>query len=299
VAKRKPKDEVTYKGTIELLNAFHPENPRDHSIEPGGDVEKTAISLLHAGWCELPSYNARNDKLIGGHGRVLACEYLMQQNKEWFAEQWQQYQEINPKADAEAQARFAAGYWLKVPLKLSEMRDPLHKAMMVRLNNETARGKSDERLKAAILSKLPPKAQEVAMPDPERRSKFLTRFAEVQAEAAASPEVQAEADRQQAVSDRVDAIRSQIAEVAEDAATEAEDAAPSAAADEPDVSEGGANFNADPEASQRKQVMYPLAIILSDRRYRQFQEWKRQNKLTTDQAAFLKGHEVFAVMEGS
>jgi hypothetical protein len=62
---------------------------------------------------------------------------------------------------------------------------------------------------------------------------------------------------------------------------------------EPDITEGGAHMNEDPKPGEKKQVMYPLAIILSDRRYQALQKWKQEQGISSDQTAFLKGHEVF------
>lgn len=290
-----PKSEILIKGTIELIStALHPDNPRVHSIEPEGDVIKTALSLLHAGWCELPSYNVANNLLIGGHGRVLACEFLMQQTKEWFGSEWQKYQQVNPETSSDVKERFAAGYWLKVPLRPSELDDRLHKTMIVRLNNAEARGTSSDRLKAALLERLKPQAQELAMPDPARRSSFLAKFGEKKAEAEASvtaEEKQEAIELAQSIERGLQSVTAKFEEIQASAADASGDEPE--VEEEPDVQEGGANFNADPAPDKKKQVLYPIAVILSDRRYRQFEQWKADQGLTSDQAAFLKGHEIF------
>jgi hypothetical protein len=292
-----PKTEILVKSTAELLTSFHAENARIHSLEPDGDVIKTARSILYAGWCELPSYNTSNGKLIGGHGRVLAAEWLMQQNKGWFAAEWAAYQAIEPNPKPAVKERFTSGYWLKVPVMPSELDEPLHKAAMVRLNNTEARGVINEGMKAAILSRLKPAAQEVAMPDPEQRAAFLSRFTERVSAAAATPEAQAAAAEHQEAIEQVEAVMMSFEARDEEDEDEdvlgAEDEDDDAIDDdpEPEVTEGGAQFNAD-APDRKQQTQFPICVILSHRRWEQLEAWKQKIGITSDQAT-LKHHAAF------
>ena len=301
--KRKPK--VITKQIAELMAAMREDNPRLHSVD--GDVKKLAASLLWGGWCELPSFNEENGQLIGGHGRVMACEWLIQQTREWFEAQWEKYRAVNPDAPATNQERFIPTYWLRVPLKVSVFDENLHKAMMIRLNNAAVRGQSNEEMKALLLSKLKPEAAEVAMPDPDRRANFLTRFGLKGASRIEQEQAENEATREIAQTAMANFTPEPEQEEWDyDSPEESPGfagAMPSSFGmteegnEEPEtgleVQEGGANVNADPPPGKKKQVMFPIAVILSERRYQQWLSYKESLGVVADQVAFLKGHIVF------
>lgn len=277
--------------TVQLMSCLHEENPRDHSWDD--DLPKLVRSLLWAGWCELPSYNAANNKLIGGHGRVITCEWLIQQNKEWFAEQWAEYQAGNPTAAAGDRERFSAGYWLKVPVKVSNLDDRTHRAMMIRLNNPAPRGRTDDQLRALILSRLTPAQQDIALPDPALRSQLLARIAQHKQDTA--PQIAATLAEQAETGDRVTAALAdfEVDQSEPQPIVSTAEGPIDSPTEEPEISEGGAHFNEDPPAGQKRQILYPLAIVLSDRRWRQLQAWKEENKINSDMTALLRGHAAF------
>jgi len=276
------------KSVAECIAAFSPDNPRIHSIAPDGDVIKTARSLLFAGWCELPSYNQANNTLIGGHGRVLACEYLIQQNRPWFEEQWTEYQRMNPQASERDRLRFAPKYWLQVPSRLSELDEPLHKTMLLRLNATTPRGTIDPQLKGRLLAGLKPEAADLAVPDAERRAEFLAKFGKVQESIV--PQQQAEELRS---AQQLEDVRGVIGGQVQYGVIESSDEERLSELKEPDVPEGGANVNADPKVGDRKQTIYPLCIILSEKRWQGWELKKSAIGLSGDSAALVRLHPAF------
>ena len=304
--KRKPK--IITKPVAEMMAAMREDNPRIHSVD--GDVKKIAQSLLWADWCELPSLNEDNGQLIGGHGRVMACEWLIQQTREWFDAQWELYRTSDPAISANNKERFCPTYWLRVPLKVSGFDEDLHKAMMIRLNNADVRGQSNEEMKATLLAKMKPEVAEIAMPDPERRSRFLTKLGYKTAAIAAVEKAETDAIAQTVQTVMADFTPEPESWEVYESLEEATDNDPGFAATirdrviesddesdeletEPEVPEGGANVNADPPPGQKKQVMFPVAVILSERRYQQWLDYKATLGIGSDKIAFLQGHIVF------
>jgi hypothetical protein len=141
------------KPLADLMAALDPDNPRVHT----GDIPSLAIRLLHYDWQKLPTYNKRNKLLAGGHGRVMACEYLVQQPKEWFEAQYDRYlnSHKNKLTEAEftkAKIRFAPKYWLQIPVLVIDKSDRDHKIILMALNN--ADGQDDEAKVAKILARM-------------------------------------------------------------------------------------------------------------------------------------------------
>ncbi|MBW4660971.1 MAG: hypothetical protein KME15_20030 [Drouetiella hepatica Uher 2000/2452] len=293
------KPEILYKTVTELMARHHEDNPRVHGWD--ADLPKLVRSLLFSGWCELPSYNENNDRLIGGHGRVMAAEWMIQQTKAWYEEQWQSYLAVNPRGSKKDRERFDAGYWLKVPVRVNRLDDSLHKAMMVRLNNPTSRGRTKEDMRTLLLSRLTPAAQDIAIPDPERRSRLLGAIATKRAEGA-----DAEVIEQQEQAEGMARVQESLAGFVPQEPSDAPPSAfapvanPQTSADldaaidpEPVIEEGGAHYNEDPEPGKKKAIAYPLAIVLSNRRWQEFEAYKAAIGVVSDQVAFLKGHVVF------
>jgi hypothetical protein len=141
------------KSLADLMSALDPDNPRIHT----GDIPSLAIRLLHYDWQKLPTYNKRNGLLAGGHGRVMACEYLVQQPKEWFEEQYDRFlkshkNKLTEAEFAKAKIRFAPKYWLQIPVLVIDKSDRDHKIILMALNN--ADGQDDEAKVAKILARM-------------------------------------------------------------------------------------------------------------------------------------------------
>jgi len=148
----KPKD-TENKSLADLMSALDPNNPRIHT----GDIPSLAIRLLHYDWQKLPTYNKRNKLLAGGHGRVMACEYLVQQSKEWFETQYDRFinshkNKLTEAEFAKAKIRFAPKYWLQIPVLVIDKSDRDHKIILMALNN--ADGQDDEAKVAKILARM-------------------------------------------------------------------------------------------------------------------------------------------------
>jgi len=91
-------DRVSFLPTDDLLNASHAQNVVKHSLD--GDVKELAISLLEGGWVEPITLNSLNHTLVGGHGRVMACDWLRNQSPEWFDHRKEKYEVRSAKYEA-------------------------------------------------------------------------------------------------------------------------------------------------------------------------------------------------------
>ena len=170
----KQKD-VENKSLADLMTALDPDNPRIHK----GDIPSLAIRLLHYDWQKLPTYNKRNKLLAGGHGRVMACEYLVQKDKEWFQEQFNRYVKAhqNKLTDDElnkAKVRFAPKYWLQIPVLVIDKSDRDHKIILMALNK--ADGQDDEAKVAKILARMNELNLEATGYAVEERDRLLSKF---------------------------------------------------------------------------------------------------------------------------
>ena len=171
----KPKPDTENKSLAELMAALDPDNPRIHK----GDIPSLAIRLLHYDWQKLPTYNKRNGKLAGGHGRVMACEYLVQQSKEWYQEQYDRYlishkNQLTEAEFAKAKIRFAPKYWLQIPVLVIDKGDRDHKIILMALN--TADGQDDEAKVAKILARMGELNLEATGYAVEERDRLLSKF---------------------------------------------------------------------------------------------------------------------------
>jgi len=122
----------------QLLSAFYQDNPRSHSLDT--DITILAERLLSAGWCEHVTYNDRNKTIVDGHGRVLAAEWLSQQDPEWFNFKLSQYMLKHPELTNSESDRFNPLYWQQVPVIVTSLDDVTHAALTIGLNNEKASG---------------------------------------------------------------------------------------------------------------------------------------------------------------
>jgi hypothetical protein len=171
---KKTKD-TENKSLADLMSALDPDNPRIHT----GDIPSLAIRLLHYDWQKLPTYNKRNGLLAGGHGRVMACEYLVQQPKEWFETQYDRFinSHKNKLTEAEftkAKIRFAPKYWLQIPVMIIDKSDRDHKIILMALNN--ADGQDDEAKVAKILARMGELNLEATGYSAEDRDRFLAQY---------------------------------------------------------------------------------------------------------------------------
>jgi hypothetical protein len=171
----KPKPNVEQRSLSDLMTALDPDNPRIHK----GDIPSLAIRLLHYDWQKLPTFNKRNGLLSGGHGRVMACEYLVQKGKEWFQEQFDRYVnahqgKLTEDELSKAKVRFAPKYWLQIPVLVIDKSDRDHKIILMALN--TADGQDDEAKVAKILARMNELNLEATGYAVEERDRLLSRF---------------------------------------------------------------------------------------------------------------------------
>lgn len=123
----------------DLLNAFYEDNARQHSLEL--DLEDLAMRLLALGWCEHVTYNQKLNRIVDGHGRVLACKWLSERSPDWFALQLKFAQQRGiSEADAE---RYSPLYWMQVSIIATTLTSEDHAAMNLGLNAEKAFGVDD------------------------------------------------------------------------------------------------------------------------------------------------------------
>lgn len=122
----------------DMLQASYELNPRQHSIDL--DIRSLAHRLLALGWCEHITVNARNGKIVDGHGRVMACEWLSNQSEEWFAAMWDSAANNLTESDRE---RYSPVYWLQCSVIVANLDEESHAAVNLGLNNEKVQGVDD------------------------------------------------------------------------------------------------------------------------------------------------------------
>jgi hypothetical protein len=99
------------------------------------------MRLLALGWCEHITYNQKLNKIVDGHGRVLASKWLSERSPDWFALQLKFAQQRGiSEADAE---RYSPLYWNQVSIIATTLTDDDHAAMNLGLNAEKAFGVDD------------------------------------------------------------------------------------------------------------------------------------------------------------
>ena len=171
----KQKPNVEQRSLADLMTALDPANPRIHK----GDIPSLATRLLHYDWQKLPTYNKRNKLLAGGHGRVMACEYLVQKNKEWFEDEWERFVKSHQHKLTEqefdmAKIRFAPKYWLQIPVLIVDLSDKDHKIALMALNK--AKGEDNPAKVAKLLSRMNELNTESAGYTIQERDRLLTQF---------------------------------------------------------------------------------------------------------------------------
>jgi hypothetical protein len=278
---KKPKVEIAQKSVAELIASLDPENPRSHDA----DIPGLAMRLLRNGWQKLPTYNKQLKKLVGGHGRVYACQWLIQQPKEWFEMHWGEWLEQNSgrysqEAILGAKERFAPKYWLQIPVTLAELSDRNHKIMLVALNQTAAENDIESKV-AGLLSKIQGLDAEDAGFTEEQSASLLNKYGLMQKR-------MAEEEMAIAAQEAIDIDASAIAEVMSEIEEQAE------YEEEADITEGGANHNADPAPGEKRVVTYPLAVILGPRQLEKYEALKEKLGVANDVAILKKYHPAFA-----
>lgn len=134
----------------DLLNAFYEDNARQHSLEL--DLEDLAMRLLALGWCEHVTYNQKLNRIVDGHGRVLACKWLSERSPDWFALQLKFAQQKGISTTDEE--RYSPLYWTQVSIIATTLTDDDHAAMNLGLNAEKAFGVDDPDKVSKLLSGL-------------------------------------------------------------------------------------------------------------------------------------------------
>jgi hypothetical protein len=291
----KPKPDVEQRSLADLMTALDPDNPRIHK----GDIPSLAIRLLHYDWQKLPTFNKQNKLLAGGHGRVMACEYLVQKNKEWFEDEWDRFvdshkQQLTEQEFITARLRFAPKYWLQIPVKLVDLSDKDHKIALMALNQ--AKGKDDEAKVAKLLSRMNElNAEAAGWGDEGERDRFLSKFGLLKAKMVVQQEDDAPvfANAEAIATEVMERVQFSDVAIAQDE-IEYEDEDPSEdfePDEEPDVETGGVNHN--PEPPKSNQVVYPLNVSLGANQAKKYEALKEKLKLKNDISVMLKYHPAF------
>lgn len=316
------KPTVTVVPTDDLLKRFHPENPKDH--DPEGDIQFIAQSLLEIGWATTLTLQ-ENGNLLGGHGRVLAADWLRSQSQEWFDHQFKKWCSKPGRSAIELlhKQRFCPEYWENCPVWTLTLDETTQKSTLIRLNNTQRDGKDNPERLAALLAKLPREQKEHAGWDEDAANKFMASFRARQSElddddededededelniSLPSAEIENDDDFDEGEEDAID-VDSEVVDDDEDESGEEfddeeesdyeldEDESEEEYPDEdPEVGEGGVHFNEDPPPGTKREMTYPLAICLSFRQWKKWKEWKESIGVSRDLQGFLKGHEAFA-----
>ena len=141
-----------------MLAAFYKDNAREHSLDL--DLIDLAMRLLALGWCEHITYNQKLNKIVDGHGRVLASQWLSERSPDWFALQLKIAQQRGiTEADEE---RYSPFYWTQVSIIATTLVDDDHAAMNLGLNAEKAFGVDDPDKVKQLLSGLTEDEQAIA-----------------------------------------------------------------------------------------------------------------------------------------
>lgn len=188
MAKQKIDDSpIVWESTDFLMQHLNEENPRDHFEE---DIKDIALSLLRTGWAEIGVCRQQDGPLLGGHGRVMAADWLLKQDPDWFEHEWKKWTK-SPEREAIAhlhQERFTPDYWAKCPVKINNL-DPLtQKAVMIRLNNQAKDGRDNPKRLAALLVQMPKDLVEQSGFDQGTARSFMAAFVERKATVEEPPE---------------------------------------------------------------------------------------------------------------
>jgi hypothetical protein len=154
----------------DLLDAFYEDNARQHSLEL--DLEDLAMRLLALGWCEHVTYNQKLNRIVDGHGRVLACKWLSERSPDWFALQLKFAKERTEKQNKNRsdkqdlspsdEERYSPEYWQQVSIIATTLTDDDHAAMNLGLNAEKAFGVDDPDKVNKLLSGLDEEEKAIA-----------------------------------------------------------------------------------------------------------------------------------------
>lgn len=276
-----PAPTVQWMPIPDLLGCFHPNNPVAHD----DDIPGLAESLLDAGWVEPITLNQRNGKLVGGHGRVMATDWLRQQNPEWFAHRFELWQ-VNHEATAIDSERFNPDYWLKVLVLLVDLTNSEHEAMLIRLNDTESQGKDDPARLKALLSNLPGRLKQLAGYTSEPQTKSATEPGSV-ADLPEDFQDKQVFERPDATDYRVkDAPVPNTAEHFSGDVTEYQDD------EEIDLS-FVEEEESEPEPPKAPPPVRALSVSLTWAQWKQWNTWKRGQDIAKDTDAFVKGHEAY------
>lgn len=320
------KPTVTVVPTTDLLKRFHPENPKEHDQDT--DVQFIAQSLLEIGWATTLTLQ-ENGSLLGGHGRVLAADWLRSQSQEWFDHQFKKWCSKPGRSAIELlhKQRFCPEYWENCPVWTLTLDETTQKSTLIRLNNTQRDGKDNPERLAALLAKLPREQKEHAGWDEEAANKFMASFRARQSElddddedededgdededelniSLPSAEIEDDDDFDEEEEDAID-VDSEVVDDDKDESEEEfddeeesddeldeEESEEEYPDEDPEVGEGGVHFNEDPPPGTKREMTYPLAICLSFRQWKKWKEWKESIGVSRDLQGFLKGHEAFA-----
>lgn len=137
----------------EAIARKDPENTRDH--DPEGDIPKIVDSLLEFGWLQVITVQA-DGLVVGGHGRIDACDFLRKQSDEWFEMRWEKWlaKEDRVAIAKEHKPRFQASYWQFVKAIGVNLSEQAQKTASIRLNNTAFDGKDNPAKVAARLASI-------------------------------------------------------------------------------------------------------------------------------------------------
>jgi hypothetical protein len=146
------------KSLDEMLQAFYEHNPRQHSLDT--DIIPLAERMLKAGWCEHVTFNTRNNRIVDGHGRVLAAQWLSERSPDWFDMRLAEQSLSNPNDPY--LGRYFPFYWTQIPVILTDLDSNAHGAIAIGLNTEKSCGTDNPVKIDALLRKMDRKSRELA-----------------------------------------------------------------------------------------------------------------------------------------
>lgn len=279
------------KRLAELIARLDEENPRIHSVDT--DIIGLAIRLLHHGWCKYPTYNEKLGKVVGGHGRILACEWLAQQPNAWFDEQWESWEKAHGSQYfvdelPEVRKRYRSGYWTSIPVQIVSLSKKQHRTALLTLNHRT--GQDNDNAIAKMLAKLSPIDSADAGFNETEKNEFLARVA--------PPSLPTDNLYDQISEDLGRKLSLPMADAANDLETEPvtsfdpDDFDPVDDENEIVVPQGGLNYNADPD--EPCPSLFPLSIVLKGEDLDAFERAKAAANINTDKIFLLRCHPAFA-----
>jgi len=316
--KPKPKIEIMQKPIAEVMQLLDADNPREHN----SDLESLALRLLFNDWQKLPTLNTNLNRLVGGHGRVMACNDLIQQSKQWFLDRWYEWYQENSghytKTELEKhQERFSSTYWLQIPLLAVSLSPSQHRTMLIALNRSDAVDSSEAIAKLLLAMRESELQFTTAGWDKSSRESLLSKFKDIDSESvmptidtkalatainARLPDISTPQPLNSVESNNMDSLHSDKDLLhnddidslhTSDDSIHGDKNTPSFE-DEPEVGEGGANFNADPEPDQKKQTLFPLCIVLGSRQRAKYQSLKDSLGVRSDLRMLMK-HPAFTL----